>query len=81
MASPDQSPSWDREERCGCKGCGRARKEGAEDLAQRVRKLHFDNGFGNCITCHISWENGFSVSVFPVEYPCPTIQALDGEKK
>jgi len=51
------------------------------EAIQRVRELHFDNGFGNCITCYQSWENGFSVSVFPIVYPCPTIKALDGEQE
>ena len=45
------------------------------DAIQRVRELHKDNGWGECSAC---WEG--DDPAYPVELPCPTIKALDGEQ-
>ena len=67
MASPIESPTWEREVLCGCKGCAVARKP-LQDAIERVRELH-RNIDGYCSGCDT-----------PTEYPCETIEALDGEK-
>jgi hypothetical protein len=65
--------------RCGCRGCGVARKEGADDLAQRIRELHKPQVPGLegtfCQECY--GDNDFGVWG---HWPCETIKALDGEK-
>lgn len=36
MASPIETPSWERAKRCGCKGCGLAREEGKHDILNKI---------------------------------------------
>jgi flagellar biosynthesis chaperone FliJ len=38
MASPTETPSWERESRCGCKGCAVARKEGEMDAGFKIEQ-------------------------------------------
>lgn len=66
--------------RCHCRGCDQARVQGAEDIAKRIRELHKKapcncndkNCSGFCEEC--------SADDYDVEYPCPTIKALEGDK-
>jgi len=38
-----------------------------EELKLRVREIHTEGEFGDCVECFLEY------------YPCPTVKALDGE--
>ena len=52
-----------------------------EESIQRVRELHVESG-GTCLQCTQAETGGDEqwIEWHSVKYPCPTIQALDGEK-
>lgn len=50
------------------------------DKIKRVRELHKDDSTGNCTTCMETHWTPHKVAL-PMPYPCPTIQALDGEQE
>lgn len=80
MASPTETPSWEKRGMCGCKGCAVAYQRGREDAAKPLRELHIpcshpidgvpccDCLEPICVRCEQS-------------YPCDTIRVLDGEQK
>lgn len=82
MASPIESPTWEREVLCGCKGCAVARKP-LQDAIQRIRDLHYEDTTGNCATCCTAGER-YGDGYFQVSFPCDTyllcVKALDGEQ-
>lgn len=80
MASPIESPTWERKVLCGCKGCAVARKP-LQEAIERVRELHKPNDYNECAHCLAMTEEGGhdNLCLPTVAYPCPTIKALDGE--
>lgn len=70
--------------RCSCKGCTLARKQGAEDAAQRVRDLHkpirTEGVLGSVVHCsHCSTLIQGNPKILMMFWPCKTLVVLDGE--
>ena len=74
-------PEW-KSKYCPCKGCGTAREEGRQEIIRLVRELHMETGDGKCLQCTEAETGGdeFWIEWHAVDYPCPTIKAIDGEQ-
>ena len=50
MASPIETPTWEKKVECGCKGCAVARSGERKKIANEMRELIHDN--------HLCWSIG-----------------------
>lgn len=48
------------------------------NAVKRVRELHYEDEYGQCAVCVML--NIYEESIGNEPYPCPTIQALNGEQ-
>ena len=72
MASPTETPSWERKSRCGCKGCAVARKEGEMDAGLKIDQTEQLQEFVKTLSEEVDRLSGI---VFAVQ------KALDDSRK
>lgn len=77
MASPTQSPSWERENPCPCRGCTVSRQQEAQTIFRMISVLHEKvvGPYDDYICNHCSILVGEEFVDAP--YPCPTIRLFD----
>ena len=65
---------------CPCKNCQISREEGRQEIRERIRAIHMESD-GKCLQCTEAETGGdeFWIEWHAVDYPCPTIKALDGD--
>ena len=70
---------------CPCNRCTVARKQGRQEIIDSIRELHKPvkswkgRDHTEIVGCYECEETG-SGREYWVEYPCPTIKALDGDQ-
>ena len=63
---------------CVCNNCKISREEGRQEIRERIRAIHTESD-GKCLQCTEAETGGdeFWIEWHAVDYPCPTIEALD----
>jgi hypothetical protein len=82
-ASSSSDISESKSDYCPCNRCGVARKEGKQEIIDRIRELHYpvnDGGCGDEECCSPLDSVDFCIICNGYEYPCETIKILDGVK-
>jgi len=74
---PDDAPA---DKYCVCNNCKISREEGRQEIRKFVQAIHMESD-GKCLQCTEAETGGddFWIEWKAVDYPCPTIKALDGE--
>lgn len=51
-------------------------------MIEKVLEVHKETAHGECTTCvECVYDDGYEADFSPVEYPCPTVRAIEGPIK